>query len=112
MPTKRTPKQPKRVLRISSYAVELFRQMEALPECSCVVGPEYWQVKTCKSCDDWWKLHKSLHTELKMKPWQWPAYEYPDPDPEESKRSVVGDKRLEQAQELYHELKRLADEGG
>jgi hypothetical protein len=110
MPTKRTLKQPKRVLRITSHAVELFRQMEALPECSCVVGPEHWQSKTCDACEEWRKLHKHLHTELKMKPWEWPAFEYPDADPEESKRSVVGDKRLEQARELYRQLKRLADE--
>jgi hypothetical protein len=73
MPTNRTPihRPPRR--RISPRAVELFREMQALPHCSCLWGPMYWDRVECASCDRWWSLQNNLCRELELKPWEFPA---------------------------------------
>ena len=62
MPVKR--RKPKtRIPQISPEAVGAFKRMEA-----------------AKTSDEWWAAHSILHDELKLKPWEWPAFEVPGAD--------------------------------
>ena len=93
---KRLPKD--RNFQITPGALDAFRKMEA-PNCTS---------------DDWWAAHSILHDELKLKPWDWPAFEHPDekcpyPDGCEAARhwQAQRDGRPE-AFELYRELVRAS----
>jgi hypothetical protein len=74
MTTKRTP-----ILRfptahqIPPEAAAVFRDMESLPPCTCIWGPNYYDHEVCASCNTWAKLHNRLHDALIWrKPWQYP----------------------------------------
>jgi hypothetical protein len=78
MTTKRTP-----IIRfpaareIPPEAAAAFRDMESLPPCTCIWGPNYWERQECASCDQWWKLHNKLFDALgRHKPWMWPLVDY------------------------------------
>jgi hypothetical protein len=58
MPTTRKTITRRPIRRITNRAVDLFDEMEALPQDS----------------DPWWKWHAELHSELRLRPWEWPAY--------------------------------------
>jgi hypothetical protein len=79
MPTtrKRINRRPTR--RITQRAVDIFDNMEALAQ-SCepaCINSE------CDACKEWWNRHSELHHELKLRPWEWPAYsDFADDDPQ------------------------------
>lgn len=77
--------------RITARAVELFRQMQAVPDGGAA----------------WWDLHSDLCAELKLEPWMWPAIEPPDAvcmyPP-----NKAGGMWFPEAQQLYCELAALA----
>jgi hypothetical protein len=78
MPTKRRAKTPKRRgLRITPEVVAIYRQIKALPACSCIRGPEYWEVIECESCIAFSRLHSDLHDALRLTVFDWPAIRYP-----------------------------------
>jgi hypothetical protein len=89
--------------RITPAAIAVFRRMEAARlKCTCPAAegaerkggrePDQSPLSSlvnststvrhvehpCAACDAWWEAHSQLHDELGLKPWQWPAFEYPD----------------------------------
>jgi hypothetical protein len=69
MVTNRTPRQAQVKTKVTPRAVELFRQMQTLPSCTCCAP----RVRRCQSCDMWWDLHRELNAELNLAPWEFPA---------------------------------------
>ena len=61
----------------------MFREMEAIV-CTCAprnwAQDQYWKHEECDGCKRWWELHRDLHPELGLKPWQWPAFVNPVDD--------------------------------
>lgn len=90
MTTNRTPIGRPPISRITPRAVELFKQMQALPD-----------------GDEWWRLHSELHRELQLKLWEWPAIEAPD-QPNFYPESTAGGQWHPEAQRLYRELEAMA----
>jgi hypothetical protein len=82
MGTKRTPRGYAARMRMTPAAVVMLERMERLSiACMCPEidwEGEYSKPRGCPACNAWWKLHGELHGELKLPPWAWPAYEYPD----------------------------------
>jgi hypothetical protein len=82
MTSKRTPiNRPPRAT-ITPAALEAFRKMQRLERrCTCE-EPDwdgaYWNQEQCPACEQWWAQHSILHGELRLRPWQWPAYRRPD----------------------------------
>jgi hypothetical protein len=78
MTTKRTPIVRFPVaLEISPEAAAIFRDMERLPPCTCIWGPNYHDRQECASCEQWWRLHNKLFDALRRnKPWEWPLVTY------------------------------------
>jgi hypothetical protein len=57
--------------RITPTAIDLFDSMQALEQrCSCDASSS----DQCDACKEWWEQNHKLHRELKLRPWQWPAY--------------------------------------
>jgi hypothetical protein len=79
MPTNRRPRRAAATtkIKVTDRAVELFKKMQTLPNCTCVWGPNYWNRIECASCERWWDLHSDLHAELKLKPWEWSVIAHP-----------------------------------
>jgi hypothetical protein len=79
MPTTRKTIKRSSVRRITAKALSLFDTMEELAErCSCTDV-----VRECDACREWWNQHSELHHELKLRPWEWPAYsDFADDDPQ------------------------------
>jgi len=74
MPTTRKPITRRPTRRITKRAVDLFDSMEALkPQCTCP-SPADKSYGECDACKKWWEQHNELHDELKLRPWEWPAY--------------------------------------
>jgi hypothetical protein len=74
MTSKRTPiNRPPRPT-VTFAALEAFRKMQRL-ERRCTCDDDH---RECPACEKWWQQHSILHDELRLKPWQWPAYQYPD----------------------------------
>jgi hypothetical protein len=70
MPTTRKTIHRKPTRRITKRAVDIFDTMEELAaRCGCTDV-----VQECDACREWWNQHNELHDELKLRPWQWPAY--------------------------------------
>jgi hypothetical protein len=67
--------------RITPRAVQLFRQMRTLPNCTCLWGPMYYNRLVCKSCDDWCKLQDQLHDELNLDLSEYFAIDHPPDAP-------------------------------
>ena len=70
--------------KITPEALEAFRTMQRLERrCTCEDDDG-----ECPACQEWWQQHSILHDELRLKPWQWPAYEHSGnmepPSPENS----------------------------
>jgi hypothetical protein len=59
--TKRIPLRRDLRRQVTPAAIAAFARMEA-----------------ATTDDEWWAAHAVLHAELGLKPWQWPAFEYPD----------------------------------
>ena len=76
------------------------------------------RVEAAPSDDFWWAAHSVLHRELALKPWQWPAFEYPDePCPCPAFSHAAGKRRSDRAERpeafaLYHELQRALQASG
>jgi len=69
--SKRPPTRRKPVAVITDRAIDLFDDMETLEtQCSCG-GDVLFE---CDACEKYWDQHNILYDELKLKPWQWPAY--------------------------------------
>lgn len=78
-------------IRITPKAVKLFKQMQQE------------QDDTDASREAWWGIHRELHDELRLRPWQWPAIVDP------SEPVDVRDRTWEpQARQLYRELEQAA----
>jgi hypothetical protein len=82
MPTKRTPINRPLRTKVTPEALAAFRTMQRLERrCTCKDDNN-----DCPACVQWGEQHSILHSELQLKPWQWPAYEHPDdaelPSPE------------------------------
>jgi hypothetical protein len=82
MPTKRTPIHRPPRNSITPAALEAFRKMQRLEKkCTCEEPDwdgEYWKREQCPACTQWWEQHSILWRELRLKSWQWPAYERPE----------------------------------
>ena len=67
--------------RITSEAIAIFRRMLELEE-SCTCQPsddeKYFEHECCAACDQWWQNNSALVDELRLLPWEWPAYENPN----------------------------------
>jgi hypothetical protein len=91
-----------RNFQITPAAPDAFRKMEAA---------------NCTS-DDWWAAHSILHDELKLYPWEWPAFEYPDekcPYPAGCRAAERWQKERDsrpEAFELYRELCEALEQQG
>jgi hypothetical protein len=116
MTTNRTPIGRPPISRITPKAVATFRAMQKL-EARCTCPPTTWderyfEHKECKACEQWWVLNKVLVDELRLMPWEWPAYEKPDtesPYPEGSHARKDNKPDLE-GQARYRALERAAAE--
>jgi hypothetical protein len=58
--------------------------MQELEErCTCQPvdddGAKYFRHEQRPACEQWWHGNSALVDELHLKPWEWPAYENPDP---------------------------------
>jgi len=107
MATKRRVKAARRhrLPRVSDRALEIFKQMQNLPPCTCVEPPveRYWEREQCLTCEAWWDLHSDLHHELLGDScFDWPCIANPETD-DLTYRSVDLDRS-----EMYRELCRLA----
>jgi hypothetical protein len=76
--TRRTPiSRIGTLLQITSRALELFEATEKgrrkRRAAGCVVGV-YGQCRMeCGACQTWAAAHSELHSELRLRPWQWPC---------------------------------------
>jgi hypothetical protein len=78
--TKRIPIARQSALQVSPRAIELFEAMERTAKqrnARDCIGDDDSDSGYCKSecdaCDAWYDLHADLHSELGLKPWQWPC---------------------------------------
>src|SRR5262245_10994246 len=80
----RTPKRRTPIRVISRRVIDLFDAMEQLEQrCSC--APD--AIHQCDACNEWWRQHWKLHGELRLWPWEWPAYSnFEDDDPKAMQR--------------------------
>jgi hypothetical protein len=82
MVTKRTRTERPIRFVITPLAIAAFQRMQQLEEeCTCEEidwGGEYWKHESCAACEEWWHHHATLHDELKLRPWEWPAVEHPE----------------------------------
>lgn len=69
-----------RTEHVTPLALDIFRKMESLPECTCskVDATGHRPGGQCRSCKTWWKMNGHLHTLLGLSPHEWPAYEDPE----------------------------------
>src|SRR5262245_1598488 len=67
----RTSKRRTPIRMISRRVIDLFDAMVELEQ-SCRCAPD--AIHQCDACKTWWELHWQLHGELKLWPWQYPAY--------------------------------------
>jgi hypothetical protein len=111
----RAPRRRPSRWKITAAAVEHFKSMEvARDQCTCAPidwAGEYWKNRGCPACDRWWAAHSKLHDELGCKPWEWPAFEYPDAGGRYLEGSEMA-RRWQEAFELYEDLKRAAEGTG
>jgi hypothetical protein len=77
MPTTRKPTHRRPTRRITARAVDIFDAMENLAaRCSCTDVNH-----KCDACEEWWRKNDELMGELKLRPWEFPAYgDYEDPN--------------------------------
>ncbi|WP_192733921.1 hypothetical protein [Bradyrhizobium sp. OAE829] len=69
-----------RNFEITPLAISTFEKMRAI-ECACVPrdwAGKYWVHTQCSGCEQWWDLHSTLWDELKLRLWEWPAFEDPN----------------------------------
>ena len=95
MPTTRTPINRSRHGRITPAAIEAFKRMEA-----------------ARTCDGWWEAHAVLHAALGCKPWEYPAFEYPDaenPYPDGSHGAKHWQQRRNQRPEAFDLFRTLQE---
>jgi len=70
MATTRKPITRKPTRRITQRAVDIFDTMEELARrCSCTDVNH-----KCDACEEWWRQNNELMGELKLRPWEFPAY--------------------------------------
>jgi hypothetical protein len=75
--TKRTPIARQATLQITPRVVELFELAERARRqrktASCVVGTYGLCRAECPACTRWYDAMAALHSELRLRPWQWPC---------------------------------------
>jgi hypothetical protein len=80
--TKRTPINHATKTKISPAAIAAFRRMLELEEqCTCPTltwEQHFTNHDRCKACEIWQKQNSFLCRELRLEPWEWPAYQHPD----------------------------------
>jgi hypothetical protein len=86
--TNRTLTRRSRKKRITPKAIVIFRRMVELEEtCTCQPSDGDKYFRCCPACEKWWQENSALVDELRLKPWEFPAYENPEleggyePDP-------------------------------
>jgi hypothetical protein len=62
--------------RITDRALDLYAQMRRC-QCTCDGPPPVGKGAQCEDCRRWRDLHAELHSELRMRPWEWPAIPTP-----------------------------------
>jgi hypothetical protein len=115
MTTVRHPVRPLRRMRITPEIIRAFKEMESTRgRCTCTPGKE----GDCAACEQWWSAHSVLHSALGLRPWQWPAFEYPDavcPYPDGCEAAKHWQRRRDErpeAFELYAALTEAAKHSG
>jgi hypothetical protein len=76
--TRRVPLRRPVLQQISMRAIELFRELERARRArrravDCSVSRYGLCSAQCGACMAWWDAHDALHSELRLRPWQWPA---------------------------------------
>jgi hypothetical protein len=99
--TNRTLTRRSRKRRITPEAIVIFRRMVELEEvCTCPSNRGRY-FKRCPACEEWWRENSALVDELRLTPWEFPAYENPELD---------GDYKPDAAAiARYHALKAVVD---
>ena len=74
------------VRRITDHALDLFDSMQALElRFTCQSAP--CASADCHVCAEWWQQQRRLHDELKLRPWEYPAYSnFKNDDPQSKMR--------------------------
>jgi hypothetical protein len=106
MPTTRTPIGRPPVRRITAEAITIFRKMVELEErCTCPPTDDdrYFKGECCPACAEWWQENSALVDVLRLKPWEWPAFENPDPNIEGNYKPAAD------AVARYHALKAASE---
>src|SRR5262245_39980954 len=88
MTTERTPINRRRRGEVTLAALEAFRKMQRRLERRCTCDDDH---RECRACEEWWQQQSILHDELRLKPWQWPAYQYTGGTPPESAQAFEPD---------------------
>jgi hypothetical protein len=75
--TKRTPIARQANLQVTPHALALFAATEKASRqrraASCVANLYGYCSMECGACQDWANAHSEIHSELALRPWQWPA---------------------------------------
>jgi hypothetical protein len=76
--TKRNPIRRPTVQQISARAVELYGALRRASRArrgaiDCTNAKSGYCTTKCRACQAWYDAHDVLHTELRLKPWEWPA---------------------------------------
>jgi hypothetical protein len=94
-----------REIELTPKSVKLFRAMLAL-KCSCNVLADDDE---CTGCQEYQRLNRELHQELKLRPWEGcPVVIHPDDEPTHSESSLGGEWQRGRGRDLYRELCRAA----
>jgi hypothetical protein len=89
--------------QITPEAVAIFDRMQDLAQrCTCPDG-EVKYFKRCPACVEWSQGNNDLVDALRLMPWEWPAYEDPDPEIEGNYKPAPD------AIARYHALKAASD---
>jgi hypothetical protein len=81
--TNRTLTRRSRNRRITPEAIVIFRRMVELEEaCTCPPTDDdrYFKREQCPACEEWWRGNNALVDELRLMPFEFPAYENPNLD--------------------------------
>jgi hypothetical protein len=67
--------------QVTLRAIELFREMERARRArkravGCTITKHGYCTGDCRACCAWDAAHDQLHSELKLRPWQWPCLPY------------------------------------
>jgi hypothetical protein len=110
MGTKRTPLRRELKRRITPEVLDVFATMENI-QCTCDDS-----VELCRDCEIWNDANTVLRGLLKLKPWWWPTFDFPDdenpyPSFSTAARQWEGDRaKHPERLALYNDLRRALDD--